>query len=115
MALCQLPLHGVPVLSRRIGLPVAESLAAGKVCVASSSSAIPEAAQGQAILLPPGDTQSWTSTISSLIDDDERLRLAERNIRTFYRRQQWSDTAERILELLDERGLISGRPAPDRS
>ena len=45
-----------PSFLEGFGLPVAESLAAGKVCVASSSSAIPEAAQGQAILLPPGDT-----------------------------------------------------------
>ena len=100
-----------PSFLEGFGLPVAESLAAGKVCVASSSSAIPEAAQGQAILLPPGDVQSWTSTISDLIDDDERLRLAEQAISSFYRRQQWSDTAKRILELLDERGLISNGPA----
>ena len=104
-----------PSFLEGFGLPVAESLAAGKVCVASSSSAIPEAAQGQAILLPPGDRQSWISTISDLIDDDERIRLAERNIRLGYRRQQWSDTAERILELLDERGLISDGPGGTRA
>ena len=99
-----------PSFLEGFGLPVAESLAAGKVCVASSSSAIPEAAQGQAILLPPGDRQSWISTISDLIEDHERIRLAEQNIRLGYRRQQWSDTAERILGLLDERGLISDGP-----
>jgi glycosyltransferase involved in cell wall biosynthesis len=104
-----------PSFLEGFGLPVAESLAAGKVCVASSSSAIPEAAQGQAILLPPGETQSWISTISELIDDDERIRQAEQAISSFYRRQQWSDTAKRILELLDERGLISDGPSSTRA
>ena len=100
-----------PSFLEGFGLPVAESLAAGKVCVASSSSAIPEAAQGQAILLAPGDTQAWTSTIADLIEDDERIRQAEQNISSGYRRQQWSDTAKRILQLLDERGLISDAPS----
>ena len=92
-----------PSFLEGFGLPVAESLSMGKLCVASSASAIPEAAQGQAILLSPNDQQSWQSTITRLLDDVELVRSAELRIAGGYRRQTWSDTADRILELINSR------------
>lgn len=99
-----------PSLLEGFGLPVAESLAAGKLCVASSSSGVPEAAQGQAILIAPDDAEVWTATISRLIESDEDIRAAEQRIAAGYRRRTWIDTASRILDILGRHGLMPGRP-----
>lgn len=103
-----------PSFLEGFGLPVAESLAVGKACVASSSSAIPEAAQGQAILLSPHDLPSWISTIGDLIGNDRRLREAEQRIARDYRPQSWADTTATILELLDARALLPRAAALNR-
>jgi glycosyltransferase involved in cell wall biosynthesis len=97
-----------PSFLEGFGLPVAESLGVGKLCVASSTSAVPEAAQGQAILLSPHDRQAWIATISELIENDGRLHEAEQRITSSYHRRTWTDTAGELLEILDSRGL---RPA----
>jgi hypothetical protein len=99
-----------PSFLEGFGLPVAESLAAGKLCVASSSSGVPEAAQGQAILIAPDDAEVWATTISRLIESDEDIRAAEQRIAAGYRRRTWIDTASRILDILGRHALMPGRP-----
>jgi glycosyltransferase involved in cell wall biosynthesis len=83
------------------GLPVAESLAFGKVCVASNAAAVPEASQGSGIHLHPDDMQAWTQTIEQLIGDDEALRRAEQAIAERYVAVSWEDTAEDVLAAIE--------------
>lgn len=85
--------------SRRegFGLPVAESLAFGKLCVASSAEAIPEAGQDLAIHLDPGDEPGWRSTIARLLADPRELADREAQIRQRFRRSTWRDTAADVL------------------
>jgi glycosyltransferase involved in cell wall biosynthesis len=104
-----------PSFLEGFGLPVAESLGLGKVCVASSSSAIPEAAQGKAILLSPHDVQSWISTIGDLIGNDQRLGELEQGIARDYRPLTWLDTTARILELFDSHALLPSAAAASNS
>ncbi len=81
------------------GLPVAESLAYGKVCVASSAAAIPEAGQGCTISLDPDDSAAWAACIRALARDDRALAEAEAAIRAF-RPVAWSDTVSDLRAVL---------------
>lgn len=89
-----------PSVIEGFGLPVAESLAAGKMCVASSTSAIPEASQGFALHLDPQDETAWLSAIEKLLDDDELLRSHERQIRAGFQPVTWDRTAAQVLAKL---------------
>ncbi len=88
-----------PSVLEGYGLPVAESLAAGKVCVASSSSAIPEASQGFGIHLDPNDLESWITEIDRLLVNPAELERETRRIAGF-RPLTWSDTVADIMRFL---------------
>jgi hypothetical protein len=88
-----------PSLVEGYGLPVSESLAAGKVCVASSATAVPEAGQGLGVHLDPNDLHAWVAQIGRLMTDPAELRRQEQHI-TGFRAVAWSDTAAEILTSL---------------
>jgi glycosyltransferase involved in cell wall biosynthesis len=88
------------------GLPVAESLAFGKVCVASSAEAIPEASQGLAIHIDPAAEPTWLSTIGRLLATPEELARREAEIGARFQRWTWHDTARDVLR------AIGTLPAP---
>ena len=83
------------------GLPVAESLGHGKLCVSSSASAVPEAGQVYAIELDPNDDPAWVDTIGALCRDDARLARHEADIVARFERVTWHDTATDILGAID--------------
>ena len=83
------------------GLPVAESLGHGRLCVSSSASAVPEAGQGYAIELDPDDDPAWIDTIAALCRDDERLARHEAEISAGFARVTWHDTAGDILAAIE--------------
>lgn len=78
------------------GLPVAESLNHGKLCLCSSAGAIPEVAPGLTITIDPIDTREWLEKIQELIDNDAELRKWERKIRKNYRPTSWSKTSQNL-------------------
>lgn len=84
------------------GLPVAESLAFGKLCVASSAEAIPEASQGLALHLDPAAEPAWVATIAALLANPDRVAGHEAAIRARFRRVSWHDTANDVLAALAE-------------
>ena len=81
-------------------LPVAESLAFGKPCLASNAAAIPEAGGALCRYFDPGDTAGAYRAVASLLDDPGGLASWEDRIRAEFRPTRWSATAEAILELL---------------
>jgi hypothetical protein len=83
------------------GLPVAESLGCGKVCIASSAAAIPEAGQGLAIGLHPDDETGWFETIRTLCENDTALADREKEIARRFRTTTWADTAADIGAAID--------------
>lgn len=83
------------------GLPVGESLAFGKLCIASNTSAIPAAGQGRAIHLDPDDEAAWRAEIEPLLDDDDALAQITGKRLAGYRPITWHDTAMHILSALD--------------
>jgi glycosyltransferase involved in cell wall biosynthesis len=82
------------------GLPVAESLARGKACLASNAMSIPEAGQGLAIHLDPTDAAAWRAAAQRLIDDDAELAAREAAVRAQFRVWTWTDTADDALAAL---------------
>ena len=89
-----------PSFSEGFGLPVVESLAYGKPCIASNAAAIPEASQGIAIHLDPHDMPAWRQTIETLLDDDQALTRATADIADHFRLVSWSDTANDALSAI---------------
>ncbi|MEZ5319967.1 MAG: glycosyltransferase [Vicinamibacterales bacterium] len=87
-----------PSLYEGWGLPVAESLAFGKVCLASNASAVPEAAAGLSPTLDPRDFRAWTDAIRLLARDHDARADAERRIRSSYRAVGWTEATARLLE-----------------
>ena len=99
-----------PSLLEGFGLPVAESLAYGKVCVASTASAIPEAGQGAAIGLDPTDAASWLTMIRQLWTNDTALLEHQARIAREFQPVTWRDTVDDILDAIASTGLAGDLP-----
>ncbi|HBK43103.1 MULTISPECIES: glycosyltransferase [unclassified Polynucleobacter] len=82
------------------GIPISESLAFNKLCIASSSSSMPEASQGLAIHLDPLDFVAWRSAIKFYVLDDDARYRAELKISNVYKREEWHEIASKIIELI---------------
>lgn len=91
-----------PSFSEGFGLPVVESLAFGKPCIASNTTALPEASQGVAIHIDPHDTTAWRHAIERFLDDDAALEQAKADIANRFRLTSWTDTANDVLDAIAE-------------
>jgi glycosyltransferase involved in cell wall biosynthesis len=89
-----------PSLYEGWGLPAAESLAHGKVCVASNASSLPEVTGDCGVLLDPYDHAAWCATVKDLVTHPERVRALEAAIHERYRPTTWQSAATRLLEVL---------------
>lgn len=99
------------------GLPVAESLARGKPCLASSASSIPEIDPRLPEFFAPHDTARLVSFVRRAVDEPAWIADREAAIRREFRPTTWSDTATAVMAAV--RGTIGGRAntdgAPGRS
>jgi hypothetical protein len=82
------------------GLPVSESLAHGKFCIASNAPALVEAGQGLATHIDPLDFAAWRAAIVALVRSPEQLAELERRIKTNYRGVTWQESARSLAALL---------------
>ncbi|UYO42131.1 glycosyltransferase family 4 protein [Rhodopseudomonas palustris] len=90
------------------GLPVSESLAFGKYCLASDASSLPEAGAGLAGHIDPLDFAAWRAAVLDLITAPEQLARYEAAIRAGYRPVTWAQSATRLADVL--RGLAATEP-----
>jgi glycosyltransferase involved in cell wall biosynthesis len=81
-----------PSLYEGWGLPVTESHAHGKVCVAANNSSIPEAAGGLAVLFEDDCRRSLIEAVEPLLFDDARLQELEERIARDFVPVPWSRT-----------------------
>lgn len=86
-----------PSLYEGWGLPVAESLARGKLCIAAETSSIPEVSAGLAELIDPLDTVAWTRAIGHFLRTPLDVVARERSIRERYRIVSWDDAMLRFV------------------
>jgi len=83
------------------GLPVGESLAHGKVCVASSAASIPEVGGEFAIYIDPDDVGAATDVVAGLLREPARLAFLERRLRARFRPRSWSDYAGELIAAVE--------------
>ena len=88
----------LPSLFEGWGLPVTESLAAGKPCVISNLTALPEAGAGLARFIDPFDFNDAYRVIVDTVRDREGLARWEQEVRTRFRPVSWAQSAEALLD-----------------
>ena len=83
------------------GLPVAESLACGKYCIASNSSSIPEVAGDLIDYHDPGDFNGCYELVERAIFDPDYRAKKEAEIRAKYRPHSWADCTNTITKIIE--------------
>ena len=101
-----------PTLFEGWGLPVAESLAYGKVCLASNISSVPEIAPDFTELIDPNDFMEWYSQVVRFAFNEAARNAREAEIRSGYRSTTWAEGAARISEILDRPTVSRGYRSP---
>lgn len=86
-----------PSLYEGWGLPVAESLAFGRPCLAACATSIPEVGGDLARYFDPLDLGGTVRAIEAVLRDPEGLAAWQRQIVAEFRPAPWSRTAEMIL------------------
>lgn len=86
-----------PSLYEGWGLPVAESLAYGKFCLASNAASIPEIGGDLVHYLPPQDESAWTEHLEWYFRYPEVVDERQEVIRRDYVPTSWKETGASIL------------------
>ncbi len=90
----------VPSSAEGYGLMSLEAMSCGAPVVASDASALPEACEGAATLVPPFDIEGWAHALRDIADDDAlRTSMRERSLARAARIDR-GEPARRTLELL---------------
>jgi glycosyltransferase involved in cell wall biosynthesis len=82
------------------GLPVAESLAHGKLCVASNRTSIPEVGGDLVDYFDPTNDEDALAKIERPLLDADYLAAREAQIRAEYRRRTWTDCVHGLMAAL---------------
>lgn len=81
------------------GLPVAESLLHGKICLATSASSVPEIAPEFVDHIDPEDFTTWHTKVAFYATSTSSREKREELIQTGYVRRTWKDTAARLAKI----------------
>ena len=95
------------------GLPVSESLAMGKPCIAAGVTALPEAGGTLARYFDPFDLNDAVRVIRAAVEDRPGLARWQDEVRRSFRPVGWNRTAHALVAAL-ERGSGPGEPEPAR-
>ncbi len=95
------------------GLPVSESLAMGKPCLAANVTALPEAGGTLARYFDPFDLNDATRAIRAAIEDPAGLASWQDEVRRDFRPIGWDRTARALLAALDVRDAPGGASSGD--
>jgi glycosyltransferase involved in cell wall biosynthesis len=87
-----------PSLYEGWGLPVAESLAAGKFCISSNAASLPEVGGTLIDYLEPWDVSVWVSRLAWYIEHPAEIKQKESVIRASYKVVSWKETSESIMQ-----------------
>lgn len=81
------------------GLPIAESLAFGKLCIASNTSSMPEIAGDLIEYFSPYDSSECLKQVVSFLNSD-RLLKKEKEIARSYNPTSWDDTYKQMKKII---------------
>jgi glycosyltransferase involved in cell wall biosynthesis len=84
------------------GLPVGESLSHGKICVASSTSSIPEVGGDHVLYCDPFNINDGYATISRLLADKEYFERLQSNLRTTFTARTWNDVGRDFFNAVSQ-------------
>jgi glycosyltransferase involved in cell wall biosynthesis len=87
-----------PSLYEGWGLAVAESLSAGKFCLASNVASIPEAGGDLVEYLDPWDVAKWAERLEWYFNNPKALAEAEKRIGKEYNAPRWENTATTVFD-----------------
>ena len=90
-----------PSLCEGWGLPIAESLAHGKFCVASNRTSIPEVGGDLIDYFDPSDDEDALAKVERLLFEPGYLAAREARLRTEYRPWTWADCVHSVVRKLD--------------
>jgi glycosyltransferase involved in cell wall biosynthesis len=90
-----------PSLCEGWGLPIAESLAHGKFCVASNRTSIPEVGGDLIDYFDPSDADDALAKIERLLFEPGYLAAREAQLRAEYRPRTWADCVRSLVRKLD--------------
>ena len=79
------------------GLPVAESLGHGRLCLASSATSIPEISPDLPVYFDPYDPPGLVALVERALGDPEWVRDREAEIRRRFAPTPWTQTASQVL------------------
>ena len=96
----------LPSLFEGWGLPVTESLAAGKPCITANGSALPEAGGGLTRMFDPLDLHDAVRVIGGALADREDLQRWEREVRRSFVPVPWARAADALLDGLAAAGAM---------
>ena len=91
-----------PSLCEGWGLPIAESLAHGKFCVASNRTSIPEVGGNLIDYFDPSDEDDALAKIERPLIEPGYLAAREAQLRAEYRPRTWADCAHALIGALDQ-------------
>ncbi len=94
----------LPSLFEGWGLPVTESLAAGKPCVTSDNTSLPEAGCGLTKMIDAYDVNAATGVFQALIVDRPGIAAWEAQVRRDFVPVPWTRSADALLAALDAHG-----------
>jgi len=102
------------------GLPVGESLAHGKLCIASKTTSIPEVGGDLVLYFDPYNVREGADIVRRLLGDRDELRALEAKLRANFRGRSWdeygSDFMGAVAELTSPgTGVMQANPGPQLS
>jgi glycosyltransferase involved in cell wall biosynthesis len=95
-------LTAYPSLGEGYGLPVAEALGYGKVCLSSDRGGLAEVAPGLVDSIDPGDPAGVAARIGRYLGNPDEVAAREIEIRRRFRTTSWADTAAAVRRLLEK-------------
>ncbi len=79
------------------GLPVAESLGHGRMCLASNATSIPEISSDLPAFFDPYDVHGLVALVERVLDDPDWVREREQTIQQNFQPTAWHETAAQVL------------------
>ena len=84
------------------GLPVAESLGCGKICLTTDHASLPEVGGEAADYLSPYDTNAWVEALDHYANNPGARTEQENNIRATFTSRTWDDATNDLVAILME-------------